>query len=134
MIPKLAQKIKLFYENNKNDLFVAVIIFLVGMAGFGLGRLSVLWIPKEPITIENKRLETRDQRLDKENRKEKEVVDQAALVGGLGQLVGSKNGTSYHFPWCPGAQKIKEENKIVFQTREEAESMGYKPAGNCPGL
>ena len=51
-----------------------------------------------------------------------------------GRYVASKSGTAYHFPWCQGALKIKEENKIWFQTKEEAESRGYKPAGNCDGL
>lgn len=52
----------------------------------------------------------------------------------LGKYVASKSGAAYHYPWCPGALKIKEENKIFFNTKEEAEKRGYKPAGNCPGL
>lgn len=51
-----------------------------------------------------------------------------------GQLVGSKNGTKYHYPWCSGAERIKEENKIWFQSAEEAKRAGYTPAANCPGL
>lgn len=133
MLPKLAQKIKSFYGVNKSDLFISVVIFLVGMASFGLGRLSVLWIPKEPITIESENI---DSGMLKEGYQEQESKkEQANIISAPnGQFVGSKNGTSYHFPWCPGAQKIKEENKIRFQTREEAENRGYKPAGNCPGL
>ena len=133
MLPNLAKKIKLFYETNKSDLFIAVIIFLIGMAGFGLGRLSVLWISKEPITIEGGNIKSG---VLKEGDKRQESKDkQANMTATLkGQYVASKNGTSYHFPWCPGAQKIKEENKIWFQTKKEAESGGYKPAGNCPGL
>jgi len=49
-------------------------------------------------------------------------------------FVASKNGTKYHYPWCPGAQSIKEENKIWFSTKEEAEKAGYQPASNCKGL
>ena len=52
----------------------------------------------------------------------------------MGNYVASKSGTKYHYPWCPGAQSIKEENKIWFFTKEEAEKAGYQPASNCKGL
>jgi hypothetical protein len=51
-----------------------------------------------------------------------------------GKYVASKSGSAYHFPWCSGAKRIKEENKIYFNTKEEAEKAGYHPAGNCKGL
>lgn len=51
-----------------------------------------------------------------------------------GQYVASKTGKSYHLPWCGGAKQIKEENKVWFATKEEAEARGYAPAGNCPGI
>ncbi len=51
-----------------------------------------------------------------------------------GQYVASKTGKSYHLPWCGGAKQIKEENKVWFNSKEEAESAGYAPAGNCPGI
>jgi methylphosphotriester-DNA--protein-cysteine methyltransferase len=51
-----------------------------------------------------------------------------------GSFVASKSGKAYHLPWCSGAKRIKEENKIWFQTKEEAEKAGYHPAGNCEGL
>ena len=51
-----------------------------------------------------------------------------------GQYVASRNGTRYYFPWCGGAKNIKEENKVWFSTKEEAEAKGYTPAVNCKGL
>jgi methylphosphotriester-DNA--protein-cysteine methyltransferase len=51
-----------------------------------------------------------------------------------GTYVASKSGSAYHFPWCSGAQRIKEENKVWFETKEEAELAGYRPASNCKGL
>lgn len=49
------------------------------------------------------------------------------------RVVVSKASTSkrYHYTWCPGAKKIKEENKIWFNSAQEAESRGYALAGNC---
>jgi hypothetical protein len=128
MIQDYTKKIKSFWEDNKQDLFIAAVIFLVGLASFGLGRLSILWPKKEPLVIEEfgqKAAPLIKSTASKES---------SAVILSKGKYVASKNGTAYHFPWCPGALRIKEENKIWFQTKEEAESRGYKPAGNCEGL
>ncbi|MEK7579067.1 MAG: hypothetical protein AAB460_00855 [Patescibacteria group bacterium] len=52
----------------------------------------------------------------------------SAMSGGV---VGSLHGTKWHYPWCPGAQTIKEENKVWFASEKEAEAAGYSKAGNC---
>ena len=134
MLSNSIEKVKRIIEANKSDLFVAFIIFLVGMIGFGLGRLSVVWPEKEPITIENV-LEKQYISVESEAKNTYPSKTTAAIANTIqGQLVGSKSGTAYHFPWCSGAQRIKEENKIWFTSKEEAEKKGYRPAGNCPGL
>ena len=51
-----------------------------------------------------------------------------------GQYVASKSGTRYYLPWCSGAKQIKEENKVWFTSKEDAESKGYTPAKNCKGI
>lgn len=141
MLSDYVQKVKSFYQDSKRDLFIAAIIFFVGMASFGLGRLSVLWPKKEPITITNdsprssesgagQRPTTNDKTFDAKN-----AAKSASVINTIkGKYVASKSGTAYHYPWCQGAQKIKEENKIWFQTKEDAVKAGYKPAGNCEGL
>ncbi len=48
--------------------------------------------------------------------------------------VASKTGTKYHLPWCGSAKQIKEENKIWFASKEDAEKAGYTPASNCKGI
>lgn len=53
---------------------------------------------------------------------------------GKGAYVASRGGKAYHLPWCPGAIKIKEANKIWFGTKEEAEKAGYHAAGNCEDM
>mgnify|MGYP001576693841 FL=1 len=52
MLTDLLQKIKAFVKGNQKDLFLAVLVFLISLASFGLGRLSAVWPAKEPITIE----------------------------------------------------------------------------------
>lgn len=115
------QKIKPY----QNDLIIVLVILFVGLISFGLGRLSALSEQKSPIVVENLAsgigfaLESSD--LIGESEAEK-------------LYVVSKNGTKYHYPWCSGAQRINEENKIWFSTKEEAERAGYTPASNCKGL
>lgn len=48
-----------------------------------------------------------------------------------GAYVASKNGTKYYSLDCSGVSRIKEENKIWFDTAESAESAGYSLAVAC---
>lgn len=48
--------------------------------------------------------------------------------------VASKNSDKYHLPWCPSVSRIKEENRIYFSSKSEAEAAGYVPASNCEGI
>ncbi len=116
-------KIKNFIKAYEKDLILAVAVILVALISFGLGRLSKIRELKTPIKIEN-------------------VVSIATTTANVatttnsvsGEVVASKNGTKYHYPWCPGAATIKEENKIYFASIEEARKAGYTPAANCKGL
>ena len=46
-------------------------------------------------------------------------------------FVASINGNNYYPSDCPSAKRIKEENMIWFESAQEAETQGYKPAQNC---
>lgn len=50
------------------------------------------------------------------------------------QVVASRSGTKYYFPWCAGADRITEANKVWFASAGEASLAGYAPAANCSGL
>lgn len=49
----------------------------------------------------------------------------------LGNFLASINGKAYYPKDCAAANRIKEENRIWFNTKEEAEAQGYKLAQNC---
>ena len=51
-----------------------------------------------------------------------------------GKYVGSRSGHSYYLPTCSGVKRIKDANKVWFQSAEEAKGKGYKPATTCKGL
>lgn len=101
---------------------IIINFFLVAILGFGLGRLTSVGDKRLPIKIEiaSTTLTT--------------SLESTESTRQEGKFVGSKNGTKYHYPWCSGAARIKEENKIWFATAEEARRAGYTPAANCPGL
>lgn len=49
-----------------------------------------------------------------------------------GKYIASKTGVKYHIPKCDWAKKIKKENRVWFDSKEEAEAKGLK-ACNCVG-
>ncbi len=48
-----------------------------------------------------------------------------------GMFVASKNSDIYHIWTCSSVDRIKDDNKIWFDTREEAEETGRVMAGDC---
>ena len=111
--------------NRREDIFIILLILLVGFGGFGLGRLSKIEEGKTPVKIQDG-VEVRFQ--------QKVLKTDFNIPDSQGQYVASVKGSKYHFPWCSGAQRIKEENKIWFPTKKSAEQAGFTPAKNCKGL
>lgn len=105
-IQEIGLKIKGFWSR---EMVIILTIILVGVVSFGLGRLSVETVDFQDFTTET-------------------AQDEQASV------VGSRSGSVYHLPWCSGAQNISDFNKVWFDSKEEAEKAGYRPAGNCKGL
>ncbi len=142
MLTDLLEKVKVWLKENQKDLYLTALVFLVSVASFGLGRLSAIWPEKEPIRIDQvgeigESFQPAPE-LDKTGTKNNSTKRSDSPVSSnspfRSNYVASRNGSAYHYPWCPSAKKIKEENRIWFQTEEEARKAGYKPAGNCPGL
>jgi hypothetical protein len=117
-------------SQNGRNIYVILIIVLVSLASFGLGRLSKIEEGRPPVNIINRNTipaiaNTAISPTPNIGEEVREINE---------QYVASKNGSKYHLPWCSGAQRIKEENKIWFETKEEAERASYSPAANCKGL
>ncbi|MBI5816997.1 MAG: hypothetical protein HZB09_01070 [Candidatus Yonathbacteria bacterium] len=123
----------------------SLIIVLVAFGSFGLGRLSRIEEPKSPLEIKaNNGAEAQVVSIPfsgdlKPDTNIKSAVGQSLKVDKItvsneGFIVASKTGKKYHFPWCAGAQQIKEENKVWFASEAEAKAAGFTPAANCKGL
>jgi hypothetical protein len=126
MLTEITKNCKSKTKLIENELILATVIVLVAIIGFGLGRLSKIEERKTPITIDNLAAYVATDTPG--------ALATEKVTNGGKTLVASKNGTKYHYVWCSGASTIKEENKVYFNTKEEAEAAGYKPASNCKGL
>jgi hypothetical protein len=144
-IPGLREGFKRFLAS---DLYVAGLIVLAGLAGFGLGKLSANAAARPAVRIE----------YPSENAASAQQADAAqdltgtapepdpksaargaqaqeaavsAAAAHTGAYVASRNGERYYPSACSGANRIAEANKIWFNTKQEAEAAGYTPAVNC---
>jgi hypothetical protein len=145
-INDLTTKIKSFLDNTKDqiysqenglkirgDLFIVLLLILIGTASFGLGKLSALEKKKTPISIiKTKELLTATvaESLNDINT----LPTTKTQTQGKGIVLASKSGTKYYYPWCTGVSRIKEENKVWFLSIEDARSAGLTPASGCTGL
>jgi endonuclease YncB( thermonuclease family) len=50
---------------------------------------------------------------------------------GKGNIIGNRRNRVYHWPGCPDYDKIAPHNREFFNSRDEAERAGYRPARNC---
>ena len=46
-------------------------------------------------------------------------------------IIASKNGTTYFYSWCSGISRIKPENKITFNSEQEAINSGRRKSSTC---
>ena len=138
-IPELRLKVKEIAERlNTRELYTILLIIAVGTGSFGLGRLSKLEEARIPIRIEQTIAPQTASALSSVNGQQ--LLGKSSPASGAkplaegGKVVASRGGSRYHFPWCSGAQRISETNKVWFDSVEEARKAGYTPANNCKGL
>ena len=129
------RKFKEFNLESKSHFLTVLIVILVGTGSYGLGKLSGIQGRKAPLKIESE-FEIFKNANTASSYTAKESANQSSVGQALsdGEVVASKNGTKYHFPWCSGAKQITEANKVIFKSISEAKAAGYSPASNCKGL
>lgn len=132
---------ELWERFQSREVYTVILIVLVGFASFGLGRLSRLEQGRGPILITVPPASQTASALSPVKSQTPKVSSSSTvdtvvspILPAGGQVVASKNGGKYHFPWCSGAQRISEANKVWFDSVEEARKAGYAPASNCKGL
>lgn len=117
-------------------LYLSLVIILVALLSFGLGRLTTAGQSGD-IKIDFDPSLSEFQPPAGQGKPQTAAAAQsltkspAATESASAEVVASKNGSKYHYSYCPGAKQIKEENKITFNSAKEAEASGYVLAGNC---
>ncbi len=133
-----------FIKNNQERFLFGAIVILVAFISFRAGELK----EKEQQSSNIKISLNQSQNLS-DNQKKAIALGKAIQRKGLTEkvaensensitsstkkclLVGSKNSDKYHVLECHWAERIKEENRVCFESIEDAESKGYKPASCC---
>lgn len=113
--------------SGKDAIFNLGLIALAVLAAYGLGRLHYY---KENVSVPVKIINP----VKQGQTVTPEVKGVSVELESQGEVVASKSGTKYHYPWCSGAKQISEKNKIIFSSIEDARKAGYAPATNCKGL
>lgn len=134
------RKIKHFIESKQGkDIIIVLIIVLVGLASFELGRLSK--------NAEEKGIKIQYQGQDaavinatpflsKNEAGEGNLPNTAQSTSNSpkassGAFFASSRGSKYYPTNCSAGKSIKVENRIYFDTRESAEKAGYTLSSSC---
>lgn len=116
---------------DSTTLICLLVVVLVGLSSFGLGRLSVSNIGNDYISELNNintsivkeeignRVEA-ESSLNNEDDKPRERM-----------YVASKNGKLYYGATCTGAKRISLKNEVWFASSIEAEKAGYELSSSC---
>jgi hypothetical protein len=132
------------WEKLKGELitdrsYYAVLIVLVGLSAFALGRYAVVtpscMLSRDggeaaaaavSLTYTSGEAATATRSMTPERAFEGDVVS--------GAFVASRSGTKYHDVRCASARRIAEANRVYFPTEAAARAAGYTPASTCPLL
>lgn len=102
--------------------FLILVIVLVALLAFGIGRLSGAG-NREPIKIEM------DSNLQASMDNGNSLKIANSKIENLAGVFASSKGKKYYYPGC--SNTISAANKITFSTPKEAESAGFTLASNC---
>ena len=118
---------KCLRSDRGRDILTVIIIILVGLASFGLGRLSKV-AQNAGISVEY---------LMKVEKGAEDILGSKPAVLGISEdltpkaFFASSRGSKYYSIGCTGGKTIKQENRIYFVTKEEAEGAGYELSASC---
>jgi len=118
-------------------VFTLILLSVMAVAAFGLGRWSVLAgldnTPTRPVLVTTPVSDVSASATSATPAITSDTAPTATNAGAppSGNFVASINGTKFHKLTCASANRISVKNKIYFQTEEEARAAGYTRAANC---
>lgn len=133
------EKIKYFIESQKGkDIMTIIIIILVGISSFYLGRLSKK-AQNEGIQIEytNQQANVLSSQINDistqnniQNQNNSNTIN-SPLASTSKTYFASNRGQKYYSIHCSAGKTIKQENRIYFATKADAEKAGYELSASC---
>ncbi len=125
------EKIKQFVESEKGkDILVVFIVILVGLGSFELGRLSNTGSSSSIKIQYNGETQTANV-LSSLKASNLLVTSTNTQSSSLKKFFASSRGKKYYPVGCSAGNTIKQENRIYFNTREQAEKTGYTLSSSC---
>ncbi len=138
------EKIKQFIGSEKGkDILIVIIIILVGVGSFELGRLSkensssgVKILPAQAGEYPNQSMGQATNQTSNvisatkfANSKPSNSIQTSHSLGK--NYFASNRGTKYYSLNCSAGKTIKQENKVYFATADEAIKAGYTLSTSC---
>lgn len=130
---KIKSFINFFIESEKGkDIIIVIIIILVGLISFELGRLSKE-NDQSGVKIEYPSQNNNNDTTQPENQAQVSVKNPERNLASIAnkKFFASSKGSKYYSIGCSTGKSIKQENRIWYSTREEAEKAGYELSSSC---
>lgn len=111
--------------------FLALVIVLVALLAFGIGRLSVEG-KREPVRIVNNSqfpISNLQSSSNETMSNENSLKIANSQIENLASVYASSKGTKYYYSYCKST--VSEKNKVIFTTAKMAESAGYTLSATC---
>lgn len=111
--------------------FLGLVIVLVALLAFGIGRLSVEG-KREPVRIVNNSqfpISNLQSNSNDSMNNENSMKIANSQIENLASVYASSKGTKYYYSHCRST--VSEKNKVIFATAEMAESAGYTLSATC---
>ncbi len=125
------EKIKQFTGSDRGkDILTVIIVILVGLASFGLGRLSKN-SSNAGIQIEYPEQTTGVEATALSSVNSSSLLQNTKTTSSAKTFFASSRGSKYYSIGCSGGKTIKQENRIYFNTNTEAENAGYELSASC---
>jgi hypothetical protein len=107
----------------RRDILIIIVIVSVSITSFALGFHAGDQKPVPVVTVKDNSCIAPVTQAS--------IANGESLAQGNSTIVASKNGSRYYFVWCSGASRIAPQNRMYFETIQEAEKKGYTKASGC---
>lgn len=118
---------KNFFVNNTSSILYLISFLLIGIISYRIGSNQKLNNLEANISI----IYPNESAIIKETSESKDNNDVISNISSSKSIIASKSGKVYYTADCSGSNRIKDENKVYFQTKEEAQSVGLTLSKTC---